>query len=555
MKITAEKDQQSQYVVRIEVDAAELEEAKGRAARKLSNQLRIPGFRPGKAPRALVERFVGQEALLEQASKDLLPKAYKNAIEQENITPIADPQFNIESLNPLTIVATIPVEPTVELGQYQEIRLDLEPVNITDEDVNKVLQNLVEQQSTWEEPETERSAQEGDQVEIELQTIREGEVVGEPFQRTGILGKGELLGQIDDQVQGMNVGQEKIIEVKRQPTQLETAEESPPETADDEVVPALEPEQIAEGEAYKANQPEQNAGTAEELALDLPEVETLPMDEEEETGPMTFKAVLSSIKIKHSPELDDDFAKSASDAQTLEELKDRVRTNLQTQGETDKKRELTELFIKEAVVLSNIVMPPVMVDAEIHAMEDNIANRLKQQKISLDQYLSYTGKDHTAFHEELRPQAVERIRTALVLREMARLEGVTVEEGDLDREVEKMVDEFTAATPEEQREEQLKAMRGYLNQEQTRTQLRDEIFSRKMSERLIEIATDGKVKPAAVVEVVETNAAFAASIGEQAGNSDLAPNDADEIEPGEEQTGTLEVQPVGSKPDNEELTD
>ncbi len=133
-----------------------------------------------------------------------------------------------------------------------------------------------------------------------------------------------------------------------------------------------------------------------------------------------------------------------------------------------------------------------------------------------------------------------------------------MEEGDLDREVEKMVDEFTTATPEEQREEQLKTMRGYLNQEQTRTQLRDEIFSRKLSERLIEIATDGKVKPAAAVAVAETNAAFAADIGGQIGSSEVAETDADkadEIEMGEEQTDTLEVQPVGSKPANEELTD
>ena len=256
MKITSEKDQQSQYIVRIEIDPAELEEAKGRAAKKLSNQLRIPGFRPGKAPRALVERFVGQEGLIEQATRDLIPKAYANALKQENITPIADPQFNVESTEPLTIVATIPVEPTVELGDYKGIKFDLEDPEVTAEEEEKVLQQLVDQQSTWEEPETERPAQEGDQVELDMQTVRDGETSGEPFQRTGVLGKGELLGQIDDQVQGLSVGEEKVIEVKRATPAAEAEAEADTEAG----------EETAEGET-ETTEPVQSAETEETAML------------------------------------------------------------------------------------------------------------------------------------------------------------------------------------------------------------------------------------------------------------------------------------------------
>lgn len=486
MKITSEKDQQSQYIVRIEIDPAELEEAKGKAAKKLSNQVRIPGFRPGKAPRALVERFVGQEALIEQATRDLIPKAYANALKQEDIKPIADPEFNVESADPLTIVATIPVEPTVELGDYKGIKFDLEEPEVTAEEEEKVLQQLVDQQSTWEEPDTERPAQEGDQVELDMQTVRDGEVVGETFQRTGILGKGELLGQIDDQVQGLSVGEEKTIAVKRATPAVEAA----PET---EEAAAEEGETTEEGETA----PEQSAetaeaeDTAETETSELPEVETLPLDEpEEDKEPMVFKVKLNSIKVKHEPEINDEFAQSVlPGVQTVDELHERIRENLKSQKLSKSKSELTEKIVKEVVAQAHVSVPPVLINAEIHSLEENMANRLKQQKLSLDQYLQYTGKDHEAFHEELRPQAEDRIKTFLVLRKIATQEGIKVEKDEFDQEIEKMVAEFTKDVPETDRDERGKAMRDYLASEQTQSQLRDEIFSHKLTDRLIELAT------------------------------------------------------------------
>ncbi len=164
MKITAEKDQQSQYIVRMEFEPAELEDAKGKAAKRLSSRLRIPGFRPGKAPRGLVERFVGQEALIEEATRDLMPKGYKEALARENIKPIADPEIKIDSLNPLTIIATIPVEPTVNLGSYQEIKMEMPTIVLDEEEVEKAVQQLVDQNSTWEEPEEDRAARDRDQI-------------------------------------------------------------------------------------------------------------------------------------------------------------------------------------------------------------------------------------------------------------------------------------------------------------------------------------------------------------------------------------------------------
>lgn len=541
MKITSEKDQQSQYIVRIEIDPAELEEAKGKAARKLASQVRIPGFRPGKAPRQLVERFVGQEALIEQATRDLIPKAYSNALKQEDIKPIADPEFNVESADPLTIVATIPVEPTVELGDYQGIKFDMEEPEVTAEEEEKVLQNLVDQQSTWEEPETERPAQEGDQVEIDLQTVRDGEPVGEPTQRTGVLGKGELLNQIDEQLYGWNIGDENVIEIKR-----------------DKPAPAAEAEaEAADGETAEGEEttPEQSAETDEAAETpELPEVETLPLDEpEEDTTPMTFKVKLNSIKVKHEPEINDDFASTVlPGVKTVDELHEKIRENLRSQKLSRIKSDLTEKIVKQAVEQATVAIPPVLINAEIHALEENMANRLKQQKLTLDQYLQYTGKDHEAFHEELRPQATDRIKTVLVLREIAAKEGVTVEQDEFNKEIEKMVAEFTRDVPEEDRDERGKAMRDYLTAEQTQQQLRDEIFSKKLTDRLLELATGVKQTDDEEVEfadVPENSARETEAQAVLAGEESVPdPVPADEVETpadqaaeGDSDTGTEET--------------
>lgn len=552
MKITSEKDQQSQYIVRIEIDPAELEEAKGKAARKLSNQLRIPGFRPGKAPRALVERFVGQEGLIDQATRDLLPKAYENALKQENIKPIADPQFNVESVDPLTLIVTIPVEPTVELGDYKGIKFDLDEPEVSPEEAEKVLQQLIDQQSTWEEPDTERPAQEGDQVELDMQTVHDGETTGEPFQRTGVLGKGELLGQIDDQVQGLSIGEEKVIEVKRSEPAATPVVEAEAEGQDAETETA-EPAQSAEGEvtevAAETAEVAEGEEAAEAAAEETAAAEAAQEADEGAQEPMTFKVKLNSIKVKHEPEVNDDFAQSVlPGVKTVDELHERIREQLKAEKLSKAKSDLTEKIVKEAVEQATVAIPPILIDAEIHQLEDNMANRLKQQKLTLDQYLQYTGKDHEALHAELRPQALDRVKTVLVLREIATQEGITVEQADFDKEIERMVVQFTKDLPEESREVQAASMREFLANEQTQQQLRDTIFSTKLTDRLIELATG--VKPADEVEFADVPAdsareTEAEQLLEEATNDPEAadipdPTPADEVETPADQGATEE---------------
>jgi trigger factor len=488
LKISAEKDQQSQYIIRIEIEPEELETAKGKAAKRLAGRVRIPGFRPGKAPQAIVARFLGQEALVEEATRDLMPKAYEEALKNEDIRPIGEPDIKLESTDPLTIIATVPVEPTVLIGDYKSIKFDAPTVEVTDEDVNKVLEQLLEQNSTWEEPADERAAQDGDQVEVEMQTLRDGELVGNPFNRTGILGKHELLEQIEQQVAGMQVGEERDITVVREKAnsaEAETGEEALDATA------------------------EAKAGVVE--AVDVPEVETIPLEPEEAViqaqAPMHFHVKLNSVKEKHVPTLDDDFATTVSDLKTMDELQARVRENVLRQKQNDANRELTDKFVKEAVAQSHIEMPPQLVNQQIHALEENLGQRLKQQKLTVDQYLSITGKSHEEFHEDLRPQAEEQLRNQLVLVEIAKAEGVKVEDAEVEAEIDQFVEQYTQNAPADTLDQQKQRLRELYSNQQMRENISNDLFSRKLGERLIELSTG--IKPSSP-QIQAVNASEAA---------------------------------------------
>ncbi len=499
LKITAEKDQQSQYVIRIEIEPSELEAAKGKAAKRLSNNVRIPGFRPGKAPRAIVERFVGQAALVEEATRDLMPKAYEEALRDQQIKPIGEPDVKLESSDPLTIIATVPVEPTVTIGDYKSIKLEPTSVEVTEDEVNKVLEQLVEQNSTWEEPEQERAAQEGDQVEIEMQTIRDGELVGETFTRTGVLGKQELLEQIEQQVMGMQTNEEKDIEVVKTTPKAEIAAPQTEPEIEEQATPAVTEQALVQ----PGDNIEEGLGEVQsELAVgaDVPAVETIPLEPEEAEqqaqAPLHYHIKLNSVKEKHSPALDDEFVTSVSDLQTMDELTARVRLNLLKQKQSESNREITERFVREAVEQSHIEMPPVLVNQQIHQLEDDLAQRLKQQKLTVDQYLSITGKSHDDFHEDLRPQAEEQLKNQLVLLEIARAEGIApedVSEADINEEIDGFIEQYTQDAPEDTLDQQKQRLRTLYNSKEARDNIRGDVFSRKLGERLIELSTG--VKP------------------------------------------------------------
>lgn len=540
MKITAEKNQESQYVVRIEIDPTELDQAKSRAVKRLANSVRIPGFRPGKAPRYIIERVVGQEALIEEATKDLLPKAYQSALdENKEIKPIADPEVNIESLDPLTIVAKIPVEPTVVLGDYRSLRQELVVAEVSDEDVEKQIQRLLESKTSWEDLTEERPSQIGDKIEVSMQTIRDGEAVGEPFKRAGELGKGQILEKLEEQLAGMLVGEERTVEIERTPKK--------------EVADGDDSENTKAEEASTA--PEQKADSEEDITV--PEVETIPLsaEEEEQQGlrPLTFSVKLESIKTKNAPVVDDAFAESVSQFKTLDDLKANILKDLKRNAENTAKRDVTDQIVKQIVEQSTFEIPHVLVHSEAEALEKNFEENLKQQKLNMKLYLQYTGKDHEEFHQEMHVQAEQRLRTALALREVAVREGVSVAGEELDRAVERTVEKYTSSLPEETREDTVTQLLQIFGSEENRRQITDDIFSRKLAQRLLEIAQGNAPEPGTPVvleEIEDEDEDFATS-------NDIAEMEAEEAEiESTSPTAETETEVIASaKPAQEEETE
>ena len=447
MKISAEKDNQAQYIVTIEFDMAEMASARTKATKKLAGRYRIPGFRPGKAPAFLIEQYVGREAIAQEAAQDLFPNAYKQALDEHSISPIAEPELEIKTNDPLVIVATVPVEPTVKLGDYSNIYVPVEPEAVADTDVDKVIEDLREQQSTWEEPESERAAQEGDQVEFELVVVRDGQVSGgEPTTRTGVLGKGDLLSDLDEGVRGLSVGETKTIEIRpKRPTPTETTDS---ETASDEATDSETETPVAAAESDSAPTAEiDDTPTAEAAPDATAQSDDAPAEIEAATPAddkplLTYQVRMVSIKEKHQPELNDEFAASVSDLSSLETLRERIHANLVRNADQRAKNAAIDAISEQIAQQAEIEYAPIMVDAQIHELEERFTEQLKEQKVTIDQYLRFSNQTHEQFHDELRPRAIERLRISLAMREFARAEGIEIGDTEIDAEIERVVNEF-----------------------------------------------------------------------------------------------------------------
>ena len=175
MKVSTEKIEPSQVVLNVEVDPETVEKSLDQAHRRLAGRLNIPGFRRGKAPRAMVERFVGRPALLEEALDKLVPELYQQIVKDEQIDAVAQPTFEITQYDPVTFKAVVPVRPVIDLGDYQAVRVDLASAEVTDQEIEEALESLREQQAIWEP--VERVAQMGDQVTIDLSGSKNGETI------------------------------------------------------------------------------------------------------------------------------------------------------------------------------------------------------------------------------------------------------------------------------------------------------------------------------------------------------------------------------------------
>jgi len=369
------------------MEPAEVEESLEQSYQRLAKKANIPGFRRGKAPRAVLERYIGKDSLLEDALNNLLPQAYEKALKEQEIEAIANPSIEIAQTDPVVFKATVPLKPTIELGDYQQIRLTPEPVELTEDEVNTVIEQLRRQYATWEP--VERPADFDDLVALDIEShIEEKPFINQQGVQYQILHDQLLpVPGFAEQLSGMKGGEEK------------------------------------------------------EFKLQLPE----DYSRAELAGKEArFKVKVSEIKQQRLPELDDEFASLVNpDLKTLDSLRERISANLRLMAEEKGKREFEERVVEAVVDSSQVEFPPVLVEMEIARLLDQQARQLQTSNIGLEEYLERVGKTEEELREELRPLATKRVTGSLVLGRIAEEEKIEVSDAEINAELGNMVQSVT----------------------------------------------------------------------------------------------------------------
>ena len=430
MKVTTEKLPKSLLAVDVELEPAQFEKGLDRAARRLSQKYNIPGFRKGKAPRFIVENYFGRPALIEEASEDLINKAFKEALDQEKISPVG--RANLETVHfdeaPFSFRVTVPVDPTTSLPDYRAIRVPYEAGEVTEAMLTEAMDARRERHVVLREPEEPRPAKQGDQLTVQIESFLDGEPLEEREEGAEIpesnvvLEPGRLLAGLFDGLLGIEPGETREI-VAHMPDDHEN------ERVRDKDV------------TFKVNL----VRLQERL---LPEWDELPVLEE-------FEGTLDEMREK-----------------TREELAETIRNR----GE----RDTIDAYITQLVEQTEYDIPDALIEQEADELLHQRGHDLERYGITLEQMLQYRGQTHDEAVEELKPQAEERLRSTLALREIVRAEGLTAGEDEVDAEVEQMLSSYE--------EEQRDRARDLLSM-QLRPSVASAVIDKKLRERLFQIAT------------------------------------------------------------------
>ena len=395
MKVTKDKVENSQVFLTVEMTPEEVETGLAESYQNLVKRVNIPGFRKGKAPRVIFERFVSKESLLEDAINHMVPDACEKALKEQSIEAIAQPQIEVTQTEPVTFKATVPIAPTVTLGDYHSIKMSLELATVPDEDIDKAIEQIRHQHATWEP--VDRPAALEDMVVMDI----ESQIGNAPFiNQKGLqyYARKEMTFPAPgfaEQIAGMKKGEEKEFKLPF-PADYHRAE-------------------MAGKEA-------------------------------------SFKVKVVEIKQEVLPELNDDFAKQAStELKTFAELKERLATNLKLRAEEKSKREFEDKMVDAVVEQAKVEFPPVLVEGEVHSLIDDQARRFQMQGINYEDYLKSINKTGEQLHEEFHPIAEKRVIRSLVLGKVAEEEKIEVSEAEIDAEVENMVKSATEKKEELQK--------------------------------------------------------------------------------------------------------
>ena len=384
-----EKQEHSVVALTIEITKAEFEAAKDKAFKKTGKNITVPGFRKGKAPRKMIEKLYGEGVFFEEAFNIIYPDAMEMAVEKSGIKPVGRADVDLgepAEEGGLTIIAKVPVEPEVELGEYKGIEVEKETVKVLQADVKAELNRMAQRNARTET--VERKAKKNDTVDIDF----EGFVDGVPFEggkaehHELTLGSGAFIPGFEDQLIGCKAGDEKDVVVTF-------------------------PEEYH----------------AKELA----------------GKEATFKCKVHKVEETILPEIDDEFAKDVSDTcETLDDLKKEITERLKAERQEAADNAFEEKVLDAVIDGMKADIPAAMIDAQVDTIVQDFGYRLQMQGMGLEQYLKMTGTEMGAFRAMFKDQAERQVKTRLALQKVVELEGITVSDKELEEEYAKMAEQY-----------------------------------------------------------------------------------------------------------------
>lgn len=405
MKTETQALDDHQVKLLVEVEPDELDTAKRKAARSIAKRVKIPGFRPGKAPYNVIERQVGEAAILEDAIEILAQDVYPKAVDVAGIKPYGPGMLeSIPSMEPPTFEFVVPLQAEVDLGDYANVRIPYEPDEVTDEDVENSLNELRERHAVIEP--VDRASLEGDMVRIVLSGTR-----------------------INPEEENNTLINERTLPVI---IESEKAEEDSNEWP----YPSFSRDLL-------------NVSAGEEKDLKHTFSDESPYESLRGVT-ADFKVKVEQVSSRTLPNLDDDFAISYSDSENLEDLRKSIHSELQESRINDYNQQYDDNVITTILDQAKLKYPPQMVERELEDLLHDFEHRLEQQGLDLSTYLKINQKSEEEFREELAESAENRLQRSLVLYELANAENIEVSEEDVQEETVNTLNALSRALPEEE---------------------------------------------------------------------------------------------------------
>lgn len=454
MSLQVEKLEKNMAKLTIEVSAEELEKAIEGAYQKNKNKISIPGFRKGKAPRKMIENMYGREVFYEDAANALIPDAYEKALEECEEEIVSSPKVDVvqlESGKPFIFTAEVALKPEVTLGKYKGVKVEKADTAVTEEEVEAEIKKEQEKNSRTVDV-TDRAVQKDDVATIDFEGFVDGVTFegGKGADYPLTIGSGTFIPGFEDALIGAEIGRETEVNV---------------------TFP----------EDYQAA----------ELA----------------GKPAVFKCTVKKLQEKQIPALDEDFVSEVSDeSDTVEEYKEEIRKNLSDKKEADAKNAKEDAVIDAIIEDAKMEIPDAMVETQQRQLLQDYAQRMQAQGISMEQYMQFTGLTSQALMEQVKPQALKRIQSRLVLEAVVAAENLTATEEDFEEEVKTMAEIYQMEA------DKVKELLG----ENGKKQVLDDICVKKAVEFVVDNAKEEKAAKKTAAKKTTKKAKEAAETTEEA---------------------------------------